>query len=164
MNEFELRRSLSELPRSRTPARDLWPAVDARIGSPVTQSPASRWHWLALAAAALLAVALLPQQLGDRVDPLAPGDQQTASAAAAPRGEPLLVGSAWVFPAWVLDDADVSAALLELEESNAELHQLIRDNPAATHLLPLLHANYEQQRWLTRFGVGQGLPQVPQET
>ena len=164
MNEFELRRSLSELPRSRTPARDLWPAVDARIGSPVTQSPASRWHWLALGAAALLAVAVLPQQLGDMFDTPAPGDSPAATVASEPRSEPLLVGSARVFPAWVLDDAEVSAALLELEESTAELHQLIRDNPSATHLLPLLHANYEQQRWLTRFGVGQGLPQVPQET
>ena len=35
MNEFELRRQLHELQAERQPAQDLWPAIAARLASPV---------------------------------------------------------------------------------------------------------------------------------
>ncbi|HRQ65766.1 MAG TPA: hypothetical protein PKZ76_13035 [Xanthomonadaceae bacterium] len=166
MNEFEMRRSLAQLPRSRAPERDLWPAIEARLDHADGRRLWQRWPWLALAAAAVLAVAMLPAQLG-RIDPT----QEPVPLAAAeipvstwPEAGSVVVGSAWALPAWVLGDPEVAAALAELEESTAELHHLIDEHPGASHLVSLLHANYRQHRWLNRFGVGQGRLLPPQET
>jgi hypothetical protein len=166
MNEFEMRRSLAQLPRSRTPGRDLWPAIEARLDQAGSTRQRQRWPWLALAAAAVLAVALLPAQLGRIDDTQAPAPVSAVEAPASswPEGGSVVVGSAWALPAWVLHDPEVAAALAELEGSTVELHHLIHEHPGSAHLVSLLHANYQQHRWLNRFGVGQGRPLSPQET
>jgi hypothetical protein len=165
MNEFELRRALADLPRQRAPTRDLWPGIASRLDTVGKTSRTPRWTWLALAAAAVLAVALLPAQLGRIGETADPVPMQAAAPAPVwPQGEAIMVGSAWSLPAWVLADAEVSAAVTELEESTAELHHLIREHPRNAHLVTLLHAHYEQHRWLNRFGVGQSRPLHPQET
>jgi hypothetical protein len=163
MNEFELRRSLGELPRCRAPSRDLWPGVEAHLDAGVRPLRTSRWHWLALAAAAALAALLLPAQFGEVADPAVPLAVLEPSAS-WPSEAAVMVDGAEALPSWMLGDAEVLAALVELEESTAELHVLIEEHPESAHLVSLLHTTYEKRRWLNRFGVGQGQNLPPQET
>lgn len=166
MNEFELRRDLGALPRKRLPERDLWPGILSRMDRPEARSRRKPWPWLALAAAAALAVALLPAALDDLQAPSVP-IQVAANEVSPPplrAGFDALVGSASALPTWMLGDPEVLAAIQELEESTRELHHLISEHPEATHLVPLLHAAYDQHRWLNRFGVGQGSFIPPQES
>jgi hypothetical protein len=52
MNEKDLHDAVGRLPKSIEPPRDLWPAIEARIGR---GSWRRRWYWVPLAAAAVLA-------------------------------------------------------------------------------------------------------------
>lgn len=53
MNEHELERAVSRLPKSIEPPRDLWPGIEARLRK------RRNWYWLPLAAAAVLALVLI---------------------------------------------------------------------------------------------------------
>jgi len=61
MNEAELNSIIGSLPRRIRPQRDLWPGINARLGSGQSQIPPSQvttfWRMPALAAAVLLALA-----------------------------------------------------------------------------------------------------------
>jgi hypothetical protein len=166
MNEFELRRSLAGLPRERAPARDLWPGIAARIDRSVRRTRARTWTWLGLAAAALMATLLLPGQLGEpRPAREAPGESLAAAPGSADAEAPHGALVAGVdLPDWLLDDAEVLAALRELEDASAELHRMVEDQPEAGHLVTLLHSTYRQQRWLARIGVGQARAASFEET
>ena len=50
MNEQELERAVSRLPKSIEPPRDLWPGIQARLRK------RRNWYWLPLAAAAVLRI------------------------------------------------------------------------------------------------------------
>jgi hypothetical protein len=50
MNERELLEAAGRLPKSIEPPRDLWPGIEARLGR------SRRWYWVALAAAAVIAL------------------------------------------------------------------------------------------------------------
>jgi hypothetical protein len=56
MNERELENAVSRLPKSIDPPRDLWPGIEARIG---TRAWRRRWYWVPLAAAAVFAFLLI---------------------------------------------------------------------------------------------------------
>ena len=53
MNERELLEAAGRLPKSIEPPRDLWPGIEARLGR------SRRWYWVALAAAAVVALVML---------------------------------------------------------------------------------------------------------
>jgi len=53
MNERELLEAAGRLPKSIEPPRDLWPGIEARLGR------SRRWYWVALAAAAVLALVVV---------------------------------------------------------------------------------------------------------
>ncbi len=57
MNEQELERAVSRLPKSIEPRRDLWPGIAARLGRRRV------WYWLPLAAAAVLAIVLIGRSM-----------------------------------------------------------------------------------------------------
>ncbi len=55
MNEHELQDAVNRLPKSIEPPRDLWPEIEARIGTRGgSRSWQRRWYWVPLAAAAVL--------------------------------------------------------------------------------------------------------------
>jgi len=54
MNEHELERAVSRLPKSIEPPRDLWPGIEARL-----RKGRWNWYWLPLAAAAVFALVLI---------------------------------------------------------------------------------------------------------
>jgi hypothetical protein len=58
MNEREMNEAIKKLPKSIEPPRDLWPAIEARLGEG-GRRPSRRWYWVPLAAAAVLALVLL---------------------------------------------------------------------------------------------------------
>ena len=53
MNDEELLKAVGRLPKSIEPPRDLWPGIEARLRG------SRRWYWVALAAAAVLALVML---------------------------------------------------------------------------------------------------------
>ena len=59
MKESELNSAIGSLPRSIKPPRDLWPGIDARLGSAQEHVPyrSRAWQWPAMAAAVMLALA-----------------------------------------------------------------------------------------------------------
>lgn len=60
MNEREFHDAVSRLPKSIEPPRDLWPEIEARIGTRGgSGSWRQRWYWVPLAAAAVLVFVLL---------------------------------------------------------------------------------------------------------
>src|SRR5437867_12516797 len=60
MNERELQDAVNKLPKSIDPPRDLWPGIEARIGTPRGfASWRRRWYWVPLAAAAVFAFLLI---------------------------------------------------------------------------------------------------------
>ncbi|HEV8382504.1 MAG TPA: hypothetical protein VGQ29_13015 [Gemmatimonadales bacterium] len=60
MNERELLDAVGKLPKSIDPPRDLWPGIEARLGSGrLGSSWRQRWYWVPLAAAAVLVLLLL---------------------------------------------------------------------------------------------------------
>jgi len=60
MNERELQKAVDRLPKSIEPPRDLWPGIEARIGSARPgRAWQQRWYWVPLAAAAVLAAVIL---------------------------------------------------------------------------------------------------------
>ena len=60
MNEQELQDAVNRLPKSIEPPRDLWPEIEARIGTRAgSRSWQRRWYWVPLAAAAVLVFLLI---------------------------------------------------------------------------------------------------------
>jgi len=62
MNERELQDAVNRLPKSIDPPRDLWPGIEARLGTGAGGGFASwrrRWYWVPLAAAAVFAFLLI---------------------------------------------------------------------------------------------------------
>jgi hypothetical protein len=53
MNERELLEAAGRLPKNIEPPRDLWPGIEARLGR------SRRWYWVALAAAAVIALVVV---------------------------------------------------------------------------------------------------------
>jgi hypothetical protein len=57
MNEQELERAVSRLPKSIEPPHDLWPGIEARLRRRRT------WYWVPLAAAAVLALVMIARSM-----------------------------------------------------------------------------------------------------
>jgi len=60
MNEHELQDAVNRLPKTIEPPRDLWPEIQARLGTRAgSPSWQRRWYWVPLAAAAVLVFLLI---------------------------------------------------------------------------------------------------------
>jgi hypothetical protein len=156
--DFELLRQLRGLPRERTPDRDLWQGIEARIGRNAAAPPRRRGIFTALAlAASLAAVALFVTRLapapGTETAPVAAAGATAARAAPPPPGT--LRGDAEAltleyrlalqpFAAAALP-RPLRAAAQELDASADELRQALRAQPDAPYLLERLRHTYDQR-------------------
>jgi hypothetical protein len=152
MNDFELRRRLAQLPAEREPAHELWPGIAARIAVQVgsgKRRPRS-WHWLALAASALLAAVLVvaPQRGGDP----GVGGQDLARSLLLLEAEALAAeyeGALREFGPLDLPP-ELRGVVEELDRDLAALHAAIRAEPEAGFLLDHLRRAYTQRLRLSQ--------------
>lgn len=129
-------RGLDHLPRRRSPERDLWPGIEARLAP---RRRASRYAWAQFALAASLVAGLAAvMTLGLRAAALAPsGGPTTAARADAPL-------RAQTFDSRAIVQANVSL----LEQAERELKQALRQQPESTTLRSLLQSAEQRQRTL----------------
>lgn len=169
----EPRAALRDLPMQREPARDLWPAIEARIAGRVARPaiavvPASRRRWLPLAAAASFVAGLavliavhtgyLPGAVGREATPAAVTTVAATPAVAiapvrstAPRPEPPLPGWTQHASSWRRDNrALVKANLKMVTSAESQLRQAIHQDPQSPYLQRLLLTTQDQQRHLHR--------------
>jgi hypothetical protein len=161
-DELELLRRLRQLPRERTPSRDLWAAIDARIGDTpavATTAPRNRWAWVGLAAAASLAIAIgLAPRTATQPASIATSHDAVAPVAASPahdggnglaRREAEAITIEYQLALASFADAplppELDAAATELDVSARQLREALRDQPDATYLLDQLRRTYDHR-------------------
>lgn len=151
MNEFELRRQLRALPRERTPVRDLYPAIEARL----TRPPAARrsvWQrpWVLAASLALFAVLLAPLLRA----PMAPGPDSASSVSAlSPAGDDLSGPAAALVAEYQAALAQLAAPLPgrlqpvaeQLDVELRELQLALEQQPDSPLLLRQLRRAFDQR-------------------
>jgi len=175
MSEFELRRALRALDGGRTPERDLWPGIAARLGQPLSgrslpehpRAGPGRGRWpllLALAASLVLAVVLALPLLPEQVPAT-----DTAPLVAVDRSPPrpnmrsptLLHAEALALEyAAVLQQFDgarlpptLQPALADLDGSAREIQAALRQDPQSDFLLGQLRRTYAQRLHVTRLAL-----------
>jgi hypothetical protein len=140
MNEFEWLRQTRALNQPVPPARDLWPDIAARLGTPVVATPARRRRNLLpwAMAASLAALSLLAGGLSLR-QAQAPA---TGYAVLAPAAQDAR---------WKPRDPRLSGAAIELDAAHSELTQAMQQAPRAAFLQRLLDRTNQQRDRLERF-------------
>lgn len=152
MTDFEMQRRLRELNAPRAPRNDLWIAIAPRLAGPLP-APAmrSRQHWLALAAAASVLLAVLAgswmvgvheQDAGQSVTTTATQvvTPQQAIESARARG----------------DDPRLAGAVIVLDAAHAELEQALERHPDAVFLVSLLNRTDMRRMKLGHYGANAG--------
>lgn len=165
MSEFEIRRRLGALGSERTPRRDLWPGISARIAATVPDTAvrprrsALRPAFVAAAGIALaVTVGLVAVTLHRGVD---------VPMTAAPIAAPPIRQSASAAPADIPPDVDtlsrtvgndprLAGAAVVLDAAHAELEQALEQQPDAVFLVGLLNHTNEQRMKLARFAIKAG--------
>jgi hypothetical protein len=163
-DDLALLRQLRQLPRERTPPRDLWPAIAARVAPAAAASPRARrrlplWSGLALAAS-LGAVALLATRqappVPDAALAVAPAAAVLSPAGAAMRHEADALTLEYRLALQPFEDAPLPPALraaaIELDASAAQLRGALREQPQAPYLLDRLRHTYDQRLKLAQRG------------
>ncbi len=152
MTDFEIQRRLCQLNTPRQPRTDLWaaigPRLDVNAATPIVQR---RQHWLPLAAAASLLLAVvvgtlvfgLHQYTATRdiatTQPQARSSLDPRELARMRGGDPRLVGAAVV-----------------LDAAHAELEQALDQRPDAVFLVGLLNRTNARRLKLDRYGARAG--------
>ena len=148
MNEFEWRRQLRDLQQPVPPRRDLWPAIEATLDTPVASTAAANvrprraFHapsWLLVASFVGITLLALGLGLQQSRQPI----QAPVAAASAPPA------------AWKPEDPRLAGAAVELDAARMELHQAIAQSPDSGALQRLLRRTEQQQsrlRQLDRAG------------
>ncbi|MEO7917154.1 MAG: hypothetical protein ABIR16_05875 [Dokdonella sp.] len=154
MTDFELQRRLRDLRVPVEPARDLFPAIAARIAGQALAAPVRRqWRRWPLAAAAAILIALvtavgigrqdllrIDSTLAERsVDPSSLPGMTAAAIAQAPGGDPRL-----------------AAATLVVDDAHAQLERAMADRPDAVFLVSLMNRTNAQRMKLERLGSNAG--------
>lgn len=150
MSEFEIARDLRALATTRTPQRDLWPSIEARIGAATQPAPtlrARRWWPLAAAASVLLSATLAAITWSMR--------EQPAAIDVAARITPQVHASAETS---ALRDADprLAGAIVVLDAAQDELERALERRPDAVFLVGLLHRTNMRRLKLDHYGVNAG--------
>jgi membrane-bound lytic murein transglycosylase B len=165
IDELELRRALRQLPRERTPDRELWSGIEARLGTTTIASRSASRHWLgtalALAASLLLALALLLRPAAETGAPVQPATNLAAADARAPDELVRREADAITIEYQVALEAfaelplppDLQAATTELDASAQQLRDALRAQPDAAYLLDRLRRTYDQRLKLTQRAV-----------
>jgi hypothetical protein len=156
MTEFEIQRNLRAMNAPRMPARDLWPAIAARIEAGESAPLATRRRWLPLAAAAstVLAIAgsLLFVTLRDHTDaPIESDDYAMATrfqriTPQEARDEALRSGQ----------DPRLAGANIVIDAAHSELQQALEQHPDAVFLVSLLNRTNAQRMKIEQLGAKAG--------
>lgn len=149
-HEFEWRNQMRKLGGPVEPARDLWPAIAARVGAAAVPARPRRrvGAWLAMAATLVAAVgaggmAWRAQHSATARHPQA----QPAVATTAPRADelpPTALG--WALPA----DPALAASARKLDDASAQLQHALEQRPDAVFLVGLLNRTNAQRLRLMR--------------
>lgn len=132
--------TLERLPRRRSPERDLWPGIEARLAP---RRRASHYPLLQFALAASLVAGLAAvMALGLRDAALAPAGTAAATAVPAAGNGPAL--RAQTFDS----EAIVQANLSLVEQAERQLRQALQQDPESTTLRSLLRSAEQRQRTL----------------
>lgn len=127
---------LKHLIMERTPERDLWPGIEARL------APRRRWQPQRWMAAAACVMALLAGILGvERSGRLAAGDESASMITAAVSAQQVERGGMRGL---------VRAHLRMVEGSQREIRRALKAEPDADYLTRLLAASEQQRRALRR--------------
>jgi hypothetical protein len=153
-NEFEWRNQMRKLGGPVEPARDLWPAVAARIASAPAQTTSRRIvPWLALAATLAVAIgaAAIAYRWPTRATTTGPIAQAPAPAAsgapeAAASAEPPRTALDWAVPT----DPALIASAKNLDDASAQLQGALEQRPDAVFLVGLLNRTNAQRLRLMR--------------
>jgi hypothetical protein len=154
-HEFEWRNQMRKLAGPVEPARDLWPAIAARLADAPEQAPPRRWTgaWMALAATVLVAVgaggAAWRWQLAAPVAPpqtIAQQQQPAAPVPASAAQELPRTALDWAMPA----DPALAASARNLDNASAQLQQALEQRPDAVFLVGLLNRTNAQRLRLMR--------------
>jgi hypothetical protein len=157
MTEFEIQRNLRAMNAPREPARDLWPAIAARIGASSESSapPAMRRRWIPLAAAASTVFAIVGAltffALRDHVDTSIDNDYAMTTrieriSPAQAREQALRSG----------EDPRLAGSNIVLDAAHSELQQALEQHPDAVFLVSLLNRTNAQRMKLEQFGAKAG--------
>lgn len=142
MNDLDLQRALRQLAAPVPPARDLWPAIAARIGV-LRARRRPRWPLLTAAAIVIAVIAAsLPR-------PPAPAPQFTRVADA----RATLHLSRTRAPD---DDPRLLAAAIVLDSAQAQLEQALAQQPGNPSLEQLLKRTQQRRIRLDQFGASAG--------
>jgi len=153
-NEFDWRNEMRKHGGAVEPARDLWPAIAARIATmPAEQSaPARRRHlpWIAIAATLLIAIGAgvfvlrgaAPQHSAQAI-----ADAPSAAAAVA-QADAQLPATAleWAIP----DDPTLARTAQNLDHASAQLQDALEQRPDAVFLVGLLNRTNSMRLRLLR--------------
>ena len=158
-NEFLWRNQMRKQAEAVEPARDLWPAIAARLNATATshrRSRRSRIGWLAIAATLVVAGgAGLTAWRWQRAVPIpapvamtATDVQQVAAQPVANSGAPApeLTALDWAVP----DDPMLAASAQNLDNASAQLQDALEQRPDAVFLVGLLNRTNSMRLRLLR--------------
>lgn len=151
-NEFQWRNELRKVGGPVEPARDLWPAIAARLEPAARIAPTRRYAgWFALAASLALAIGAGVMTLRVQRDDGARATPDVAQAAlpAAP------VASTANAPRTALDwdvpdDPKLAATALKLDNASAQLQDALDQRPDAVFLVGILNRTNAMRMRLMR--------------
>jgi hypothetical protein len=170
MSEFELRQRLRALRVDQEPARDLWPAIAARLGAPQagmdapndesgTPSLTTPRRRLAAWPEALAAVLVVALGAGALLLREAPVPAVSAQAMVTPwtLREAQAIDLSYQAALGTTDarglegrPQELVAAATELDAAQRSIERALHENPGSTHLLKLLQQTHEQRLRLYR--------------
>ena len=150
-HEFEWRNNMRKLGGPVDPARDLWPAVAARIaGEPLrARSRRNVAAWLAVAATLVVAAGAGTAWHWQRSATATATAGHVAAQSPAPSvaaAEPPRTALDWAVPS----DPALAASAKNLDEASAQLQQALEERPDAVFLVGLLNRTNAQRLRLMR--------------
>ena len=150
-NEFQWRNQMRKLNEAVEPARDLWPAIAARLAEPAAAPQRRSWRGPVFAIAASLILAAgagLTAYRLNRPTPPPPSDVASLNPAKPGAVNETTAPTAldWAVPA----DPKLAAAAQDLDKASAELQAALEARPDAVFLVSMLNRTNAQRMRLMR--------------
>jgi hypothetical protein len=157
MTEFEIQRNLRAMNAPRMPARDLWPAIAARIDAGATSaSPATRRRWLPLAAAASTVLAIAGSLAFFALSGRSTGPSETDDYAMATRFQRITPAEARDQALRSGQDPRLAGANIVIDAAHSELQAALEQHPDAVFLVSLLNRTNAQRMKIEQLGTKAG--------
>ncbi|MGH8173962.1 MAG: hypothetical protein ACREPX_12540 [Rhodanobacteraceae bacterium] len=154
MTDFEIQRRLRAMNASRTPSRDLWPDIAARIeAAPAATVQRTSRRWIPLAAAAGTVFAIVG---GLAMYSMRELPEPSAYADTLPRIERISPRDAREQALRTGEDPRLAGPNLVLDAAHSELQQALDQHPDAVFLVSLLNRTNAQRMKLEQFGANAG--------